>query len=54
MKAIELLMNEHRTIEKTLDSMEAWVGRVRCQPERLERDELRRFVSFLRDYVDDR
>lgn len=44
MKAIELLMSEHRTIEKTLDAMEAWVEHVRCQPQPCERDELRRFV----------
>lgn len=42
-----------KAIEKTLDAMEAWVGRVRSQPDLVERDELGRFVSFLREFVDD-
>jgi len=54
MKAIEILMNEHRTIERALDVMEAWVGRIRCQPDDLEEQELGRFVAFLRDFVDER
>lgn len=53
MKAIELLMNEHRTIERALDAMEAWVDRIRCQPDGLQREELSRFVAFLREFVDE-
>jgi len=53
MKAIELLMSEHRTIEKALDAMEAWVERSRQIRDPLERDTLDSFVSFLREFVDD-
>lgn len=53
MKAIELLRSEHRTIEKALDAMETWVERRPEIRNRLEQDMLARFVSFLREFVDD-
>jgi hemerythrin-like domain-containing protein len=51
MDAIEGLMKEHRIIEKTLDALEAWAGEVGCGGAD-GRDELRRFVTFLRDFAD--
>lgn len=53
MKAIELLMSEHRSIEKALDAMEAWVARRPQIRNPTEQDTLDRFVSFLREFVDD-
>jgi hemerythrin-like domain-containing protein len=54
MKAIELLMQEHRTIEKVLDAMEVWMERVLRDANRLEQDQLARFVSFFLEFVDER
>lgn len=53
MKPIELLMSEHRTIEKALDAMETWVERRPQIRNPAERDTLGHFVSFLREFVDD-
>jgi hemerythrin-like domain-containing protein len=51
MDAMQVLMNEHRVIEKTLDALEAWAGEVGggCVE---GKGELRRFVTFLRDFAD--
>jgi hemerythrin-like domain-containing protein len=54
MKAIEVLMNEHRVIERNLDAMEAWAEAVRQDPDPGEREALTRYVSFLREFVDER
>jgi len=53
MKAIELLMSEHRTIEKALDAMETWVERGPQFQKPAERETLDHLVSFLREFVDD-
>lgn len=52
MKAIETLMQEHRTIEKTIDAMVAWAGTIRNEPDPADCEELGQFVTFLRDFVD--
>lgn len=51
MDAIERLMNEHRTIEQVLDALVAFAGDVRRR-EATEREELGRFVAFLREFAD--
>lgn len=52
MKAVEILMNEHRTIERAIGAMQAWAAAVRHDPDPQESEDLARFVSFLRDFVD--
>ncbi|MGC3998660.1 MAG: hemerythrin domain-containing protein [Anaeromyxobacter sp.] len=52
MDAIELLMEEHRTIERALDALEAFADEV-CRRGVTEREELGRFVAFLRDFADE-
>jgi hemerythrin-like domain-containing protein len=52
MKAIETLMHEHRTIEKTIDAMVAWAGTIGNEPDPADGEELGQFVTFLRDFVD--
>jgi len=54
MKAIELLMQEHRMIEKEIDAMVDWAASIRLGPSSEEAHELGRFISFLRDFVDGR
>lgn len=51
MDAMEVLMKEHRIIEKTLDALEAWAGDVGGGSAE-GKDELRRFITFLRDFAD--
>jgi hemerythrin-like domain-containing protein len=48
---IEILMSEHRTIERVLDALEAYARRTEAGEE-LEHEELGRFVHFLRGYAD--
>ncbi|MBW2161645.1 MAG: hemerythrin domain-containing protein, partial [Deltaproteobacteria bacterium] len=52
MEAIEILMEEHRLIEKGLDAMEAWVTTLGSGSESDDKAELARFVSFIRDFGD--
>lgn len=56
MKGIEVLMNEHRIIERHLDTMEAWIEGVLQEQDRDpgEREALARHVAFLREFVDER
>lgn len=49
--AFELLMHEHRIIERTLDAMEDWVKKV-TEQQTDDRQELRRFVAFIRNFAD--
>jgi hemerythrin-like domain-containing protein len=51
MDAIETLMNEHRTIEQVIDALVGFAGEVRRKGS-TERDELRGFVTFLREFAD--
>lgn len=50
-KAIDVLMNEHRLIEKVLASLEVYTGAVR-QGRRLERASVADFAAFLKGYAD--
>jgi hemerythrin-like domain-containing protein len=50
MEAIEILMSEHRTIEKVIDALRAFTGSVRLGAE--DRPELARFVRFIKEYAD--
>lgn len=51
MDAIETLMNEHRTIERAIDALVAFADEVRRKTTD-EKDELGRFVTFIRDFAD--
>ncbi len=51
MDAIETLMTEHRLIEQVLDAMTGFADEIRRRPA-TERDELARFVTFLREFAD--
>lgn len=51
MDAIETLMTEHRTIEKVIDALLAFAGELRRRGA-TEREELARFVGFLRHFAD--
>jgi len=51
MDAIETLMNEHRTIERALDALESFADENRRRGT-TEKDELARFVTFLREFAD--
>jgi len=53
MEAIEVLMQEHRTIEQVLDALEGFAGEV-VRARRTEKEELSRFVRFLREFADGR
>ncbi|MBI5510583.1 MAG: hemerythrin domain-containing protein [Deltaproteobacteria bacterium] len=50
MDAIELLMAEHRTIERVLDALDVFVVKARGQGG--TPDDLRQFVTFIREYAD--
>ena len=52
MDAIETLMNEHRQIERVLDALAAFAKSV-AEGGGDDRDELARFVTFLREFADD-
>jgi hemerythrin-like domain-containing protein len=51
MDAIETLMNEHRLIERGIDALVAFADEVR-RKNGDEREELGRFVTFIRDFAD--
>jgi hemerythrin-like domain-containing protein len=51
MDAIEMLMNEHRIIERVLDGLAGFVDEVQ-RTGGTEKDELARFVTFLREFAD--
>jgi hemerythrin-like domain-containing protein len=53
MDAIETLMNEHRTIERVLDALEAFADEARRKGG-TEKEELARFVTFIREFADAR
>ena len=50
-KAIDVLMNEHRLIEKVLASLEAYTGELRGG-RRLERGKAADFAAFFKGYAD--
>jgi hemerythrin-like domain-containing protein len=52
MEATEMLMKEHRLIERALDAMEAWVTTLGSGSESDCKAELARFVSFIRGFAD--
>jgi hemerythrin-like domain-containing protein len=51
MDAIETLMNEHRLIERAIDALTGFADEVRRKSGD-EREELGRFVTFIRDFAD--
>jgi hemerythrin-like domain-containing protein len=51
MDPIETLMNEHRVIERVLDGLVAFGEEVRRKGS-TEKDELSRFVTFIREFAD--
>jgi hemerythrin-like domain-containing protein len=51
MDTIETLMNEHRLIESVLDAMVGFAAEIR-RSGATEKEELSRFVVFLRDFAD--
>ncbi len=55
MEAIETLMNEHRVIERGIDALVAFADGVRRRASdgsRGDREELGRFVTFIREFAD--
>ena len=52
MDAIEMLMTEHRTIERVLDGLVGFSGEVQRRGG-TEKPELLRFVTFLREFADE-
>ena len=54
MDAIETLMNEHRTIERAIDALVSFADEVRRKTtgDRGDKDELGRFVTFIREFAD--
>jgi len=50
MQAIEILMNEHRTIERAIDALVAFGDATRRGGD--DRAELGRFVAFIREFAD--
>lgn len=53
MDAIETLMNEHRLIERAIDALVGFADEVRRR-ETTEKEELSRFVTFIREFADRR
>ena len=51
-EAIEILMEEHRLIERGLDAMDAWVTALGSGSQSDDKAELTRFVSFIREFGD--
>ena len=51
MDAIEMLMGEHRIIERVLDALDGFVDEVERRGSS-EREELGRFVTFVREFAD--
>jgi hemerythrin-like domain-containing protein len=54
MDAIETLMNEHRTIERTIDALVSFADEIRrkAADDPDDRQELGRFVTFIRQFAD--
>ncbi len=52
MKPTEMLMTEHRLIERVLDAMEAWIKTVGSGSESDDKAEVARFVSFIQGFAD--
>jgi hemerythrin-like domain-containing protein len=52
MKAIEVLMGEHREIEKALDDLEAFVKGTANDSVKDGRTELKKYVEFIREFAD--
>ncbi len=51
-EATDMLMNEHRLIERALDAMGAWIGTLGPRSESDDKAELARFVSFIQGFAD--
>jgi len=51
-QAIEMLMKEHRLIERALDAMEGWLTTLSPESNSDDRAQLARFVSFIRGFAD--
>jgi hemerythrin-like domain-containing protein len=51
-EATDMLMNEHRLIERALDAMEGWIATLGPDRESDDKTELARFVSFIREFAD--
>ena len=47
-----MLMNEHRLIERALDALERWVTTLNPGSESDDKEELARFVAFIRGFAD--
>jgi len=52
MEAVEILMKEHRLIERVLDAMEAWIKTVGHGNWADDKEELAGFVTFIREFTD--
>ena len=52
MEAIDMLMQEHRLIEKALDAMDGWLATLSSGSGSDDKEELARFVSFIRGFAD--
>lgn len=52
MEATDLLMEEHRLIEKALDALEGWTVHLGRATDADEKAELARFVAFIRGFAD--
>jgi len=52
MEAIEMLMKEHRLIERALDAMEGWITTLGSGSESNDKADLARFVLFIRGFAD--
>ena len=52
MQATDLLMQEHRLIEKALDAMEAWLKTIGPASDSDDKVELARYVAFIRGFAD--
>lgn len=51
-KATDMLMTEHRLIERALDAMEGWLATLGPEGDSDDKAELARFVSFIRGFAD--
>lgn len=52
MEPTEVLMNEHRLIEKALDALEAWAAKLGADNDTDDKAELTKFISFIRGFAD--
>jgi len=51
-EATDMLMNEHRLIERALDAMGAWITTLGAGSDPDDKAELARFVSFIQGFAD--